>query len=319
MKKKKINYFFEKKLNLFFFISFIFIFIFALYKIQYDLIEFNIFFEFNLKNFFFMLILSVLILSITSYRYFYFLKKLTKYSPNYNNWCKLFFQTLLINLIIQGPGHLLRAIKLKKENVNYPLFIYINYAMFLLILIFNLFLFLFFFYLITKKKIIILIFLILVGITSILTNQKFYNFLIKIFKKKLKFLNNKYKNKIEKFLISNNNFFLKKNLLIFFLFTLSIFFLELLSFNLIISKFTYLFKDIYYYTMIFVFIFYLNKIPFLTNFVGLNEILAGLFLEKLGLNFVDGFLIQLAYRVFFLIGAVICNILYYLINLKKVS
>ena len=313
-----INYLFEKKLNFFFLIFFVISFFFGIYKVLEDFNKIDIFFQFNSQKKFFIIILIILVLKITSYRYYYFLKKLTKYSHNYNNWCKLFFQTTLMNLFFQGSGHLLRAIKLKKKNVNYSQFVSINYAFFFLVFIFNFLLFLLFLYFITEKKIIILIFFVLLGITLIITRKEFYFFLIIFLNKKFKFLNNRYKNAIKRFLIDSNNFFLKKNLLIFLLFTLLIFCLEFLSFNLIISNFFFNI-DFYFVMLIFILIFCLNKIPILTNFIGLNETIAGLFLENLGFYFVHGFFIQLSYRIFTLISAIFCTVLYYLISLKNSS
>jgi len=312
-----INYFLKKK-NFFFFLFFIISLFSAFYTVQEDFNKIEIFFELNLKKKLFIIILITLTLKITSYRYFYFLKKLTKYSSNYNNWSKLFFQTILMNLFFQGPGHLVRAIKLKQKNVTYSQYISINYIFFFLIFFLNYFLFLLLLYFITEKKIIILIFLILLVIILITTNKEVYNFLIIIFNKKLKFLNNKYKVVIKKFLIDCNNFFLKKNLLIFFFFTLLIFCLEFLIFNLITSNF-FSNIDFYFIVLIFMLIFYLNKIPFLTNFIGLNEIIVGLFLENLGFEYVVGFFIQLTYRIFIFISAIFLTVLYYLINLKKSS
>ena len=136
-----INYFFKKK-NFFFSLFFIISFFFAFYTVQEDFNKIEIFFELNLKKKLFIIILIILTLKIISYRYFYFLKKLTKYSSNYNHWCKLFFQTMLMNLFFQGPGHLVRAIKLKKKNVTYSQFISMNYIFFFLIFCLNYVLFL---------------------------------------------------------------------------------------------------------------------------------------------------------------------------------
>ena len=138
------------------------------------------------------------------------------------------------------------------------------------------------------------------------------------FNKKLKFTKNKYEDVVTKTLIDLNVFFLKKNILIFLFFSLLIFFLEFLITNLLISNF-FLIKDIYYIWLIFIVIFYLNKIPFLMNVIGLNEIIVGLFVENLGFNFLYGSLIQITYRIFFYACAILCSIYYYLISLKKSS
>jgi hypothetical protein len=307
----------KKKMKLFFYFFWFFCIFFLFYKIQEDINKYDIIFRFSFKEFF-VLLFFTLILSITSYRFFYFFKKLTKYSSSYNNWCSLFFQTILMNLFFSGSGHLFRAIELKKKNINYLHFIFINYIFFFLILIINFNFFLFSFYFITEKKIILLIFLIFSVITLITINKKFYTFLFMFFNKKLKFIKNIYKDTVTKILIYLNDFLSKKNILIFLFFSLLIFFLEFLIINLLISNF-FLIKDIYYIWLIFIVVFYLNKIPFLMNVIGLNEIIVGLFVENLGFNFLYGSLIQITYRIFFCASAILCSIFYYLISLKKSS
>ena len=96
-----INYFFKKKLNVFFLLFIIISLFSALYKVQENFNEIDVFFELNLKKKFLIIFLTILTLKITSYRNFYFIKKITKYSSNYNNWCKLFFQTMLMNLFFK--------------------------------------------------------------------------------------------------------------------------------------------------------------------------------------------------------------------------
>ena len=123
---------------------------------------------------------------------------------------------------------------------------------------------------------------------------------------------------IENFLLNCSFFFLKKNLLIFSLFTLVIFYLEFVSFYLLVSN-IFLIKNIFSILLIFFIIFYLNKVPFFINIIGLNEIIVGLFVEYLDFEFVQGSLIQLTYRIFLYMSTIFSSILYYLINFKKSS
>jgi hypothetical protein len=310
--------FFNKKLKYFFYFFWIISLFFLSYKIQQDVYKYRTLIKIDFKNFFYIFFFFILILNISSYRFFYFFKKLTKYSSNYLNWSSLFFQTVIMNLFFQGSGHLLRAIELKKKNVNYSQFLSINYVFLLLILFVNFFLFMCFFFFISKKKIILLSFFIFLVFVLILINKEFYKYLIIFLNKKIKFIKNKYKDAIESFLFNCSIFFLKKNLLIFLLFTLVIFYLEFISFYLLVSN-IFSIKNIYSISLIFIIVFYLNKVPFLINIFGLNEIIVGLFAESLGFQFAQGSLIQFIYRIFLYISAIFSSILYFSLNFKKSS
>ena len=58
-----------------------------------------------------------------SYRFYFYLKKTLNYAGKFPNWSKLFFQTVVMNFMIGGSGHVVRAIELKKEKINYTEFI----------------------------------------------------------------------------------------------------------------------------------------------------------------------------------------------------
>ena len=136
--KKKIRYFFY-----FFWITSLF---FLTYKIQQGIYIHNQLVEIDFKNFLYIFFFFILTLNITSYRFFYFFKKLTKYSSNYFCWSGLFFGTVIMNFFFKGSGHFLRAIELKKKNVSYSQFLSINYIFFTLIIFLNFFLFICFFF-----------------------------------------------------------------------------------------------------------------------------------------------------------------------------
>jgi hypothetical protein len=319
--KKKSNYknFFRYVFKYFFYFFWIIGIFFLLDKSIKELNLHSIKTEIDFKIFFFIFFFFILIHNIYSYRFFFFLKKITKYPSNYTNWSILYFQTGLMNCFLDGSGHLFRAIKLKKRNVNYDQFISINYIFYMLIFLINFLLFLFFSYFITGKKNILLCLVIVLVPTFILINKQFYGFLLLFFKKKLKFVKKKYKYVVVNLIFYCKSFFsLKKNVLIFSFFTLVIFFLELINFYFLASNFIAI-ENIFLILLIFITIFFLNKVPYLANIIGLNEIILGIVVENLGFQFAQGSLIQFIYRIFFYISILFNNILYYFINFNKKS
>ena len=315
-RKKNIKKIFICALKYSFYFFWIVSIFFLLDKSIKEFSQFSIKTKVELKNFLFIFIFFFLITNINNYSLFYFLKKLTKYSSNYTKWSILFFQSSLMNYFLYGFGHVFRAIELKKKNVSYSQFISINYVFFILIFFINFLLFLFFYYFLSGKKIILLYLVIFIILMFILINKKFYDFFILLIKKKLKF-KKKYKKVVTNLILYCKFFFLsKKNILIFLSFILVIFFFETINFILITSNFI-LIENFSSLFIIFIILFYLNKVPHLVNFIGLNELILGLVAESLGFQFLDGSLIQFVYRIFFFISIIFNNILYYSINFKK--
>jgi hypothetical protein len=145
------NFFFSKK-N---FKTFIYVFWFIcitylLYKIIKNFNQFSVGIRIEFDQLFFIFIFSLVLANIYSYRFFFFLNKLNKYSLNFIDWSELFFKTSLMNLFLQGSGHLLRAIELKKKYLGYTTFISINFFIFLLHFFFNVFFFLILLYFIRE-------------------------------------------------------------------------------------------------------------------------------------------------------------------------
>jgi hypothetical protein len=315
-RKKNIKKIFICVLKYSFYFFWIISIFFLLDKSIKEFNQFSIKIKVELKNFLYIFIFFILITNISSYRLFYFLKKLTKYSSNYTNWSILFFQTALMNCFLEGFGHLFRGIQLKKKNVSYSQFVSINYVIFILIFFINFLLFLFFYYFLSGKKIILLYSVFFIMLMYILINKKFYDFFLLLIEKKLKF-KKKYKNVLINLILYCKFFFQsKKNILIFLFFVLVIFFLEAINFILIISNFI-LIENFSSLLIIFIILFYLNKVPYLANFIGLNELILGLVAESLGFQFLEGSLIQFIYRMFLYISIIFSNILYYFINFKK--
>ena len=226
MKFNSIKIFFSKNKNLLTYLFFVICLIFLINRSFDDFSKVEKIISKNYEIFFITIIISIINLNIVSYRFYFYLKKTLNYSGKFVNWSKLFFQTVIMNLMIGGTGHVFRAIQLKKEKINYSKFITINYVIYILIVFINLFLFTFFFYIVSKEKIILLASFTILLVAYIILLPKFYGFFLNILNRN-RILKNKYA-KILKNILSglSSHFLIKKNLLSFCFFTFLIFFLE---------------------------------------------------------------------------------------------
>lgn len=318
MKFNSIKIFFSKNKNLLTYLFFVICLIFLINQSFDDFSKVEKIISKNYEIFFITIIISIINLNIVSYRFYFYLKKTLNYSGKFVNWSKLFFQTVIMNLMIGGTGHVFRAIQLKKEKINYSKFITINYVIYILILFINLFLFTFFFYIASKEKIILLASFTILLVAYIILLPKFYGFFLNILNRN-RILKNKYA-KILKNILSglSSHFLIKKNLLSFCFFTFLIFFLEgviifLISLNILQTE------NIYDILQFFFIVFYLNKIIYINNLIGLNELIAGLVAEALGYYFLQGALIQLIFRLCIYIGCIFNNLLYFVLKSKKLK
>lgn len=308
--------FFHKKKNLLTFLFFVICLILLINQSLDDFSKVKKIISKNYEIFFGVVIISIINLNIVSYRFYFYLKKTLNYSGKFTNWSKLFFQTVVMNFTLGGTGHIFRAIQLKKEKINYTKFITSNYVIYILIIFINLSLFIIFFYYFSKEKFILFALALLFLIFYILLHPKLYSFFSKILKKN-NILNKKYTQIIKNFLSTlSKNFLIKKNLLSFSFFTCIIFLLEgiiifLISSNILLTE------NIYNILLFFFVVFYLNKIIYVNNFIGLNELIAGLLAETLGYYFLQGALIQLIFRISIYLGCIFNNLFYLLLSQKN--
>lgn len=316
---KKNNFYSKKKFNIFLIFFWLTCIIYLSYKIINNLNEFSLEVKIEFKQLFFVLFFFLILLNIYSYRFFFFLKKLNKYSIKFIDWSELFFKSSLMNLFLQGSGHLLRAIELKKKNVSYATFININFFIFILhILFFNIFFFLIILYFIREEQIILLYLFILILFLCILIKKNFFLILINFIKKKLKFFKKNlyyYKNSFA----FNFDFFISgKSLVIFFFLTSIIFLNEFFIYYIIITN---ILDSVSFFqiTLIFLLIFTLNSVPFLRNLVGVNELIVGTFVEILNLYFIGGAFIHFIVRLIGSASVIILSVFYYFLSLNKNS
>ena len=315
-KIKKLFFYFNKKRYLEF-IFFIFCLVFIFKKTFNEFMDVKNIIEFDHGKYLIILIISLINLNIMNIRFYYILKKITKYSDNFINWSRLFFQTAIMNLLLTGTGHFFRAIQLKKKNLKYSEFISLNYVIYLISNLVNMLLFVTLFYMITNKAIIAILGIIIILLASyFLTNKKVYEFFLNFLKKDIKFFK-KYKQIFINLLFHCKKFFLfKKNLIIFSLITLLIFFLEGVIIYLISSTIL-LNESVFNNLLLFFLVSYLNKFPYMQNIIGLNELIVGLFAESLGILFLQGALIQLIFRLSIYTGCILNNFLYLILKLKN--
>ena len=300
-------------INFFWFFSVIYLIFKIIENFNQNSVEITI--KFN--QLFFIFILFLVILNITSFRFFLFLKKVNKYPINFIDWSSLFFKTSLINLLFLGSGHLLRAIELKKKHFGYVMFININFFIYILqFFFFNVF-FIILLYFIREEKIFLLFLYTSILILYFLVKKKILFFiLINFIKKKLSFYKKQFTLILKNLSLNYNIFFLPKNLLIFFFFTLVIFLLDVIIFHILIKNILPS-STFFQILLIFLFIFYLSHIPIIKNLFGINELLVGMFVETLDFYFFSGAIIQLILRSMGSISTIVCSLFYYLLSLNR--
>ena len=309
--------FLKKKLNIFTYFFWFSAIVYLLYKTNNDLNNFSLEIKIEFEQLFFVFIFFLILINIYSFRFFFFLKKLNKYSVNFIDWSELFFKTSLMNLFLQGSGHLLRAIELKRQNIGYTAFISINFFISIVhFLLFNIIFFLILFSSIKEEKIILLFLFILILFLFILVKKNFFLILINFIKKKINFFQKKIFSILEFFLLYSKNFFLAKNILIFFLFTLVIFLIEFFIYYIIITT---ILTSVSFFQiiLIFILIFLLNSIPILRNLIGINELIVGMFIETLNFYFTDGAMIHIIVRVMGSLSVIVMSLFCFFLSLNK--
>jgi hypothetical protein len=264
-----------------------------------------------------LLALQLFYVLIYNFRTYSLYKNFLKKSVSIYLWSTFFFRSLIYNISINSAGTIYRALVLKKMGIQYVKFIAIFYLLFfsyfiinfffillevsfftnfsLKLKLFYLFLFLFLFFIcVALPK---LLTLILKKIIFININIKkisiILSFLIKFFKKKLF---NKHFYSI--FILGSALHFFE--LLIFYI-SCKIFIIEI-SFEKIL--------------LLFAISFLLDRIPFLSNVIGSNEIIFGFLSTYLGLFFHEGVLIKFIIR-FTGILAIISSFIFSVIFLKN--
>jgi len=308
----------KKNLNMFIYFFWFICIIYLFYQIIKNFNQLSVeISRIEFDQLFFIFIFYFIILNVYSFRFFFFLKKLNKYSINFIEWSELFFKTSLMNLFFQGSGHLIRAIKLKKKNVRYAAFININFFIYILHFFFiNIISILILSFLLKEEKSILLYLFILILFLFILLRKRFLLFLINFIKKNFSFYKKQFTSILKNFSFNYYNFFLPKNVLIFFLFSLVIFLLDFFIYY-IIAKNILPSGNFFQIMLIFLFILLLNYIPILKNLVGINELFVGMLVESFDFYFLSGAVIQLILRLTSNISVIVMSLFYYFLSINR--
>jgi len=251
------------------------------------------------KNDSIILIIAVIFFhNLHNLRYFFFLKTTFNFSKKFTDWTNLFFLTAFLNESFSFSGHIVRSIELKKSGVEYYDYISVQYIFFSLGILTNLYLILIeSLFLINSIKFLI-IFLILTLLLSLSMLPSCLRYLLKIIQKFF-FL----KSFTQVFEIIINIIKIKKNILIFILFTIFIHFFEIIIFY-ISCKIFIASIGMVFVLKLFMINFLVHRLPFLSSVIGFKEIIFGSFGVLMGFAFLDGILIQLALRIFYNISFV---------------
>ena len=79
---------------------------------------------------FLLLFFTIIFFNIINLRAFLLTKFSVGYAYSYSDWSKLYFESMIVNSIIDFSGTVYRAIQLKKRNISYTKFIAISYLIF---------------------------------------------------------------------------------------------------------------------------------------------------------------------------------------------
>ena len=268
------------------------------------------------------IVIFIFIQNLLSIRTFSFLNLTSKYSAKFSQWSNLFFLTGLINLNpLWGLGHILRSHEMKKNNFSYKEYVSLYFFIFFWsLLIYSLLLISIYYFLFDIKFFYLFILLTVFIISLIITSKIILNFCVKIFKriiyfrfiKKIRFLNYFIKELLKltelSALISNKKVFLN-----FFFYTLLLLCFEYLSLNLI---FEILFENVDFQILFLFFLttFLIRCVKPLDNIIGAKETIMGLYVQQLGLLFLEGALIVIIWRLLSTISLIINYIFFYFVT-----
>lgn len=317
MEKKK---FFNIAKNLLIFICLIFLF-YEVYK-NYSYIEIKVK---NNKNFlFFVVLITILNFNLISLRNFSIYRLCAKYGGKFIDWGQIFFESLILNILVSHTGSVYRAIELKKRGLEYKNYIglfYILFTSYILINIFLVFIELIFLNEVNLQFKINLLLIFLIILSLVLVSPKFLRSIIEFnfIKKNI----HKY-NLLEKFFDTYKLIFIyvkkqssiKKTFYYLLGFGIIIHLVELYIFY--ISSIIIL-DNIGLKTLIILFglSFILDRIPFISSIPGVKEILFASISIPLGLYFIEGLVLKLILRVAETIAIFFNFLIFYFLNIRN--
>ena len=244
---------------------------------------------------FFLLFWNIIFFNIINLRAFLLTKSSTGYAYSYSDWSKLYFESLMVNLVISLSGTVYRAIQLKRRDLNYTKFIAISY--FLLGSYISISLIFTSLELLFIKKIFSVVYVFLAAILVFITfffGPTILENLIKFFCK-FEILDRHVESILKLFEILKKTFSKKKTITILYLNTIIVHIFEIGIFYLVCSIFLDS-KNVETIIVLFAVNFIVDRIPFFSEIPGVSEIILGMIGASLGIIFTDGAIIKLTIR-----------------------
>ncbi len=315
MKFNKFIY--SKYYNLIKYSVFIFFIFFIIFEINSN---FNFVYSKLFKNLpviLFILSANVIYQNVLSLRIYFVIKVCTRFNGSFIEWLKIYFESLIFNVLVSHTGSAYRATELKKKNVAYKEFLGIYYISYLSYLTINLLLIvieLSFLKFVSKDfKIFTLIGFFLIFLITFLTPSILSIFINLLKNFKFKILDKIFNNLKIILNFIKKSFFSFKLILILIIFGFLTHFFEILLFYLSYNFFIDNFK-IEIMILLFAVSFLLDRMPVFSTIPGVSEtIFAGISIP-FGLFFYEGFLIKLLLRITAYLSICINSIIAYVLN-----
>jgi hypothetical protein len=294
--------------------------IFEVYK-NFDYIENK--FHSNKLTFLFIIFVGIIHLNVLSLRNYQIYKICANYAGKFYDWSQIYYESLILNILVSHTGSVYRAVETKKRGLEYKKYAGIFYMLFCSYILINVFLVMIELLFIPEasfqfKLNLLLIFLLLS--LFIFFSPKIGKILIEFKFIKKTFYNIRICRKIFEvyeliYLFMKNQTFLKKTIYYLLGYGILIHIIEILVFymsSLIIQP------DITIKTLLILFgvNFILDRIPLISNVPGINEILFAGIGITVGLFFYEALILKIILRINLVITTFLNYIIYYFLNLN---
>ncbi len=274
------------------------------------------------KDFLFLIILvTIFNFNLISLRNFSIYKLCAKYKGKFIDWGQIFFESLILNILVSHTGSIYRAIELKKRGLEYKRYIGLFYILFSSYILINILLVLIELIFLEEVNLQFKIYLFFIFLTLLILtifSPKVLRIIIKhnFIKKNI----NKYKliKKVVEiyesiFIFVKRQSSINKTILYLLTYGITIHIFELYIFY--ITSIVIL-DDISIKTLVILFglSFILDRIPFISSIPGIKEILFASISIPLGLYFIEGLVLKLILRIAETIAIFFNFIMFYLFN-----
>ena len=293
-----------------------------IYK-NYNYIEIKL--KDNVNTILLIIFFKIIHLNLLSLRNYSIYKICANYTGKFIDWSQIFYESLIFNTLISHTGSIYRAFETKKRGLEYKKYIgtfYILFTSYILINVMLVIVELMFLETVSFHFKINLLFIFLIILIITIYSPKILQIIVQydFFKMKV------YKYKIIKrildtyeliFSFIKSQSFLKKTIIYLLGYGVIIHLIELYIFY--ISS-TIIQTEIIFKTVLILFglNFVLDRIPFISNIPGINEVLFASISIPLGFFFYEGLILKLMLRVTGIISIFVNFLVFYFLNIKNI-